>query len=146
MCHVLCCLAGLELVLNTRVASVRPGYVKVVHKEAGEEEEIPFGACVWATGIAMNPLVKQLQQLFPKEQKHFRWACSCSISSRFTLGACSSICISYGWRLLACCRSTKLSLALSPAVAGCKEWQGACESSRLCCVVCGHSQQRQFKP
>lgn len=74
-------LAGLELVLNSRVASVRPGYVKVFHKEGGQEEEIPFGACVWATGIAMNPLVKQLQQLFPDEQKHFRWVQRCSMSS-----------------------------------------------------------------
>ena len=24
--------------------------------------ELPFGACVWATGIAMHPLVKQLQE------------------------------------------------------------------------------------
>lgn len=58
--------------LNTRVASVGDGYVTVIHKEGDVEEEIPFGACVWATGIAMNPLVKQLQQLFPKEQTHFR--------------------------------------------------------------------------
>lgn len=63
--------AGIELVLNTRVASVRDGYVTVV-KKSGEEYEIPFGSCVWATGIAMNPLVKELQQYYPKEQTHFR--------------------------------------------------------------------------
>jgi NADH:ubiquinone reductase (non-electrogenic) len=62
--------AGIELVLNTRVASVRDGHVAVVPK-SGEEYEIPFGSCVWATGIAMNPLIKELQQLFP-EQTHFR--------------------------------------------------------------------------
>uniref|UniRef100_A0A383VLR6 NADH:ubiquinone reductase (non-electrogenic) n=1 Tax=Tetradesmus obliquus TaxID=3088 RepID=A0A383VLR6_TETOB len=64
--------AGIELVLNTRVASVRDGYVSVVPK-SGEEFEIPFGSCVWATGIAMNPLIKELQQQFP-EQTHFRSA------------------------------------------------------------------------
>jgi NADH:ubiquinone reductase (non-electrogenic) len=58
-------------VLNTRVASVRDGHVAVVPK-SGEEYEIAFGSCVWATGIAMNPLIKELQQLFP-EQTHFRW-------------------------------------------------------------------------
>lgn len=63
--------AGIELVLNTRVASVRDGYVTVV-KKSGEEYEIPFGSCVWATGIAMNPLVKELQQYFPEQQTHFR--------------------------------------------------------------------------
>jgi len=57
-------------VLNTRVASVRASAVSVVSK-SGEEYEIPFGSCVWATGIAMNPLVKQLQALMP-EQTHFR--------------------------------------------------------------------------
>ncbi|KAF6266031.1 hypothetical protein COO60DRAFT_1633095 [Scenedesmus sp. NREL 46B-D3] len=64
--------AGIELVLNTRVASVRDGYVAVVPKN-GEQYEIPFGSCVWATGIAMNPLIKELQQLFP-QQTHFRSA------------------------------------------------------------------------
>ena len=49
---------------------MRAGYVSVVDK-AGVSEEIPFGACVWATGIAMNPLVKQLQEVLPG-QTHFR--------------------------------------------------------------------------
>lgn len=68
---MVCIHAGIELVLNTRVASVRDGYVTVVKKN-GEEFEIPFGSCVWATGIAMNPLVRELQQYFPNEQTHFR--------------------------------------------------------------------------
>jgi len=63
--------AGIELVLNSRVVSVRDGHVSVVNK-AGAETEIAFGACVWATGIAMNPLVKDLQQAFPESQTHFR--------------------------------------------------------------------------
>ena len=29
--------------------------------KAGVETELAFGACVWATGIAMNPLIKTLQ-------------------------------------------------------------------------------------
>eukprot|EP00877_Chromochloris_zofingiensis_P004510 jgi/Chrzof1/1405/Cz10g06180.t1 len=61
---------GIELVLNSRVASVRDKYVAIVNKE-GVESEIPFGACVWATGIAMNPLIKQLQEVLPG-QTHFR--------------------------------------------------------------------------
>ena len=32
----------------------------MVDKE-GQAREIPFGACVWATGVAMNPLIKALQ-------------------------------------------------------------------------------------
>jgi NADH dehydrogenase FAD-containing subunit len=64
---------GIELVLNTRVASVSEGRVTVVDKEGGSSD-ISFGACVWSTGIAMNPLAQQLKELFPEEQTHARWA------------------------------------------------------------------------
>lgn len=53
------------------MVSVRDGHVSVQNK-AGETTEIAFGACVWATGIAMNPLVRELQQAFPESQTHFR--------------------------------------------------------------------------
>ncbi|KAG2428088.1 hypothetical protein HYH02_014479 [Chlamydomonas schloesseri] len=62
--------AGIKLVLNSRVASVEDGVVRVVNK-ANETTDIKFGACVWATGIAMNPLVRQLQEKLPG-QSHFR--------------------------------------------------------------------------
>ena len=63
---------GIELVLNSRVQSVGPEMVITVNKD-GETSEIPFGACVWATGIAMNPLIKDLQQKLPEgAQTHFR--------------------------------------------------------------------------
>lgn len=39
--------------------------------KANETEEIPFGACVWATGVAMNPLIKIMQEKLPG-QNHFR--------------------------------------------------------------------------
>ena len=63
---------GIELVLNSRVQSVSYDKVITVDK-TGNENEIPFGACVWATGIAMNPLVKDLQAALPEgAQTHFR--------------------------------------------------------------------------
>jgi len=62
--------AGIKLVLNSRVASVGDGVVTVISK-TNETEEIPFGACVWATGIAMNPLIKTVQSQLPG-QNHFR--------------------------------------------------------------------------
>ena len=52
------------------MASVGDGMVSVINK-ANETEDIPFGACVWATGIAMNPLVRTMQPLLPG-QNHFR--------------------------------------------------------------------------
>lgn len=62
--------AGIKLVLNSRVASVSDGVVNVVNK-ANETNEIKFGACVWATGVAMNPLIKAMQSKLPG-QNHFR--------------------------------------------------------------------------
>jgi NADH:ubiquinone reductase (non-electrogenic) len=59
------------LVLNTRVESVSEGRVSVVDK-SGCKFDIPFGACVWSTGIAMNPLAQQLKALFSEEQTHAR--------------------------------------------------------------------------
>lgn len=38
-----------------------------------QEFEIPFGACVWATGVAMHPIVKVLQDKLP-EGTQVRWA------------------------------------------------------------------------
>jgi NADH:ubiquinone reductase (non-electrogenic) len=63
---------GIDLILNTRVSAVGSDAVTIVDKD-GKESEIPFGACVWATGVAMHPLVKQLQERLPEgAQTHFR--------------------------------------------------------------------------
>lgn len=51
--------SGIKLVLNSRVKGVELDSVTVVDKDGGESS-IPFGACVWATGIAMHPVVKLL--------------------------------------------------------------------------------------
>lgn len=62
--------AGIRLVLNSRVSSVSDGVLSIVNK-AGETQDVKFGACVWATGIAMNPLLRSIQTQIP-EQNHFR--------------------------------------------------------------------------
>lgn len=65
--------AGIELVTNSRVNGVTPSGVQVYNTKTEEMVEIPYGACVWATGIKMNPLVKQIQQVLPEgTQNHFR--------------------------------------------------------------------------
>ena len=66
---------GIKLVLNSRVASVGDGVVNVVDK-ANNASDIKFGACVWATGVAMNPLIKELQGKLPG-QNHFRCVRMC---------------------------------------------------------------------
>jgi len=64
--------AGIDSLLGSRVAAVRDGIVDIVGRD-GVAREVPFGACVWATGIAKNPLVRMLQEkLPPGTQTHFR--------------------------------------------------------------------------
>lgn len=62
---------GIEAVLNARVAAVERFVVRVVDAQTEQEMEIPFGACVWATGVAMNPLLHGLRDKLP-EQANFR--------------------------------------------------------------------------
>lgn len=53
------CRSGIQLVLNSKVQSVGKHSVQV--DTNGSITTIPFGACVWSTGVAMHPLIKQLQ-------------------------------------------------------------------------------------
>lgn len=53
------CRSGIELVLNSKVQAVSRNAVEV--DTNGVKTTIPFGACVWSTGVAMHPLVKGLQ-------------------------------------------------------------------------------------
>ncbi|GMH44754.1 hypothetical protein BSKO_12706 [Bryopsis sp. KO-2023] len=61
---------GIKLVLNSKVESVSPNCLTIKGK-SGELRDIEFGTCVWATGIAKNPLIEELQQVVPG-QSHFR--------------------------------------------------------------------------
>lgn len=50
---------GINVALGTMVKSVSDGELTV--QRNGTQEVMPFGTCVWATGIAMHPLVAQLK-------------------------------------------------------------------------------------
>ncbi len=52
----------IDLILNTKVKAVQRHSV-TVSDASGSESEIPFGACVWATGVAMHPVIKQVSLL-----------------------------------------------------------------------------------
>ena len=56
--------SNIELVLNSRVKAVGPDSVTVVGKD-DSETSIPFGACVWATGVAKHPLAALLSERLP---------------------------------------------------------------------------------
>jgi len=65
--------SGIELVVNSRVSGVTATDVKVFNTKTEKEELVAYGACVWATGIKMNPLTKQIAEEMPEgSQDHFR--------------------------------------------------------------------------
>ena len=49
-----------------RVTAVQKGCIDVEMKD-GSRDSIPFGTCVWATGISMHPLVALLKSKLPEE-------------------------------------------------------------------------------
>ena len=64
------CRNGIALVLNTKVVAVEKHKLTLATKD-GTEKVIGFSACVWATGVAINPLAKKIQDKLPA-QSNFR--------------------------------------------------------------------------
>uniref|UniRef100_A0A061RCA7 NADH:ubiquinone reductase (non-electrogenic) n=1 Tax=Tetraselmis sp. GSL018 TaxID=582737 RepID=A0A061RCA7_9CHLO len=58
--------SGIELVVNNRVKAVEASSVQVSNSKTGEMQHIEYGACVWATGINTNPLIRQIQADLPE--------------------------------------------------------------------------------
>ena len=55
---------------DSESSGVGAGAVTVTYRDK-TTATIAFGTCIWATGIAMHPLVKQIQALLPL-QTHWR--------------------------------------------------------------------------
>ena len=51
-----------EVCLNSRVVAVEEGRLRIADMDSGGERAIPFGACVWSTGIKMHPLCEGLKE------------------------------------------------------------------------------------
>jgi len=63
---------AVQLVLKSMVTEVKDGSIVIKNIDSKQLEEIPFGLCVWSTGIAPNPLVKAILNEFPEEQTNRR--------------------------------------------------------------------------
>ncbi|KAG0316422.1 hypothetical protein BGZ97_006875 [Linnemannia gamsii] len=64
---------NINVVTNSRVVKVNPTSVVYKDKSTGKQEEVPFGVCLWSTGVGMTPLVKSLVQKLPEgsqQNKH----------------------------------------------------------------------------
>eukprot|EP01116_Phalansterium_solitarium_P009846 TRINITY_DN24184_c0_g1_i1.p1 TRINITY_DN24184_c0_g1~~TRINITY_DN24184_c0_g1_i1.p1 ORF type:complete len:509 (+),score=37.08 TRINITY_DN24184_c0_g1_i1:38-1528(+) len=60
---------NIEVLMNSRVLRVTENKVTVNNKTLGKDQDLPFGVCVWSTGIAPNPLVAKMIDKIP-EQHH----------------------------------------------------------------------------
>lgn len=64
---------NINVVTNSRVVKVNPTSVVYKDKSTGKQEEVPFGVCLWSTGVGMTPLVKSLVLKLPEgsqQNKH----------------------------------------------------------------------------
>lgn len=66
------CRNHIDLILNTKVKAVQRHSV-TVSDASGAERDIPFGACVWATGVAMHPVIKQASCPVVQSNYHAEW-------------------------------------------------------------------------
>ncbi|KAF9096076.1 hypothetical protein BGX23_011992 [Mortierella sp. AD031] len=57
---------NINVVTNSRVVKVNPTSVIFKDKETGNVSEVPFGVCLWSTGVGMTPLVKSLVAKLPE--------------------------------------------------------------------------------
>ena len=69
------CRNGVEVLINTKVESIDADALTLVSQgnEQKHSQTVAYGACVWATGVAMHPLTQHLQQAMPPgTQSHSR--------------------------------------------------------------------------
>ncbi|KAF9905779.1 hypothetical protein EC991_001317 [Linnemannia zychae] len=57
---------NINVVTNSRVVKVNPTSVVFKDKATGKQLEVPFGVCLWSTGVGMTPLVKTLVAKLPE--------------------------------------------------------------------------------
>ncbi|KAG0329372.1 hypothetical protein BGZ99_002378 [Dissophora globulifera] len=56
---------NINVVTNARVVKVNETTVVYSDKSTGKEFQLPFGVCLWSTGVGMTPLVKSLVTKLP---------------------------------------------------------------------------------
>ncbi|GME71593.1 unnamed protein product [Ambrosiozyma monospora] len=93
---------NIDLLTNSRVKEITPDSVIFDQKnEKGEVErkEVPFGLCLWSTGVAQNPLAQQVVQDLSGSQKNKRAietdsqlrVIGAPLGSVYAIGDCSTV-------------------------------------------------------
>ncbi|KAF9358764.1 hypothetical protein BGX26_000976 [Mortierella sp. AD094] len=61
---------NINVITGARVSKVNPSSVIYKDRATGKEVEVPFGVCLWSTGVGMTPLVKTIVAQFPDNQSN----------------------------------------------------------------------------
>eukprot|EP00882_Tetradesmus_deserticola_P001020 GHRQ01001105.1.p1 GENE.GHRQ01001105.1~~GHRQ01001105.1.p1 ORF type:complete len:649 (+),score=345.14 GHRQ01001105.1:241-2187(+) len=61
---------GVSVVLGVQVTEVQRDFIKIKSKASDEVQNVPYGLCVWSTGNAARPLVRDLVQALPRQAKY----------------------------------------------------------------------------
>ncbi|KAF8950988.1 hypothetical protein BGZ46_004221 [Entomortierella lignicola] len=61
---------NINVITGARVNKVNEKSIIYKDKATGKEVEIPFGVCLWSTGVGMTPLVKTLVSKLPANQSN----------------------------------------------------------------------------
>eukprot|EP00808_Paulinella_micropora_P007179 g55014.t1 len=59
--------AGVKILLNTRTVKVEKGAVTIYDKVTKKQETLPYGICVWATGVGPRSLTSKLIDKIPAQ-------------------------------------------------------------------------------
>jgi NADH:ubiquinone reductase (non-electrogenic) len=88
---------GIHVVTNCRVTNVDEKELVIYDKKTKKKECLPYGLCVWATGVSLQPIAVELSKQIP-EQTHRRALTTDGYlrvkgaeDSIFAIGDCSSV-------------------------------------------------------
>ncbi|KAF9417082.1 hypothetical protein BGZ94_010038 [Podila epigama] len=91
---------NINVITNSRVVKVNPTSVVFRDKNTKKETTVPFGVCLWSTGVGMTPLVKSLVAKLPKETQsnihaiqtdHYMRVLGAPPGTVYAIGDCATI-------------------------------------------------------
>jgi NADH dehydrogenase FAD-containing subunit len=62
---------SIDIQINSRVKEVTPTDVVVQDAKTKEIRKLPFGVCVWSTGITQAPLARNIADQIPNQVRSY---------------------------------------------------------------------------
>lgn len=58
---------NIDIRTKSRVVAVKPGDVIIQRTDTKETQHIPYGLCIWSTGIGTSPLINKIREKLPQD-------------------------------------------------------------------------------